>query len=452
MSFKVVLIGRVNVGKSTLFNCLIEQPKALVSSLPGTTRDRNYAQCEWRGRKFILVDTAGLTKIKDKKKEEEKELEVIIRKQVEIAIKEADLLIFILDVETGILPIDQEIGRLIRKSAKPTILVVNKVDNPRLRKSVNTLDYLKLGFGQPILVSAINGSGTGDLLDEIVKKIDQFKKIEQTISLNKLDLSPVKVAIIGRPNVGKSSLLNALLGEERVIVSPIPHTTREPIDTLIYYQNKPIIFIDTAGIRRKAKIRAEIERVGVKKSLTTAQRSDLVLFVVEVTSFITHQDKALVNLVIKNGRGLILVVNKIDKIKDTKLQLAKLIEYYQNNLSMAWWAPIIFVSAKTKENIEKIFDLIWLVRENQQREINQKELKNFLKLIVKKNNFPLSIWQEVSLVQVGIIPPKFLLRVPKIILKKNQIHQAQLNIIEKELRKKWHFEGTPLIINIESQM
>jgi len=446
---KVALIGRVNVGKSTLFNCLIEQPKALVSSLPGTTRDRNYAHCWWRGEEFILVDTAGPIKTKNKKqkiKNFTESLEVAVRRQIELAISEADLILFILDIKAGILPVDQEIARSIRKSGKPIILVLNQADNQKLRKLADDPDYLKFGFGQPMPVSAINGSGTGDLLDEIVKKIGQFKKTEQIVSSERLELSPAKVAIIGRPNVGKSSLLNALLGEERVVVSSVPHTTREPIDTLIYHQDRPILLIDTAGIRRRAKIRNGIEQIGVKKSLVAAKRSDLILFILEATNLVSHQDKALVDLVIKSGRGLILVANKIDLVENFESKNFKFIEYYQNNLPMAWWAPIIFVSAKTKENIKKIFDLIWAVRENQQREIESEELKNFIESVVIKNNFAKSIWQGVKLIQIEIKPPKFLLKVPKIVLKKKQIHQAQLNIIEKEIRKIWHFEGTPLII------
>jgi GTP-binding protein len=245
---KVCIIGRTNVGKSTLFNRLIDQQKAIISKIAGTTRDRNYMKCFWRGKTFELIDTGGLQKI------EMDEIEKKVQLQTQIAIKEADLILFVVDVREGMLFEDKEIAKNLRKSKKAVILIVNKVDSNNLRKL--TSDFFKLGLGEPILVSAVTGIGTGDLLDEIVKKIFVLPTVqldENNESLTKKSVT--KIILVGRPNVGKSSILNAILGEERVIVSEQPHTTREVLDTLIIYKNQPIVIIDTVGLRKKKQNR-----------------------------------------------------------------------------------------------------------------------------------------------------------------------------------------------------
>ncbi|MGC9048623.1 MAG: ribosome biogenesis GTPase Der [Patescibacteria group bacterium] len=435
---KIALIGRVNVGKSSLFNRIAEKPKALVSKIPGTTRDRNYAKCEWRNKKFILIDLAGVEKAKADVLGRE------IQKQIKKAIEEANLILFIFDIQKGLINTDLEIAKMIRRSGKPTLLVLNKADNPKWRQQALSPEYWQLGFGQPWPVSAINGSGIGDLLDEIVKKLPT---INSQLSIGQ----PIKVAIIGRPNVGKSSLLNALLKEERVIVSPIPHTTREPEDTLMFYREKPLLLIDTAGIRKKSKIKLEIERLGVEKSIKTIKKAEIVILVLDITEKISHQDKALVDLVSENSKGLILAINKIDLEKKFAEKFTKFVEYYQWNLPNASWAPIIFVSAKTGENVEKIFDLIWQVKENRKRKINKNELQNYLPIIINNKNFDQKIWSKIKLEQIKTKPPQFILKIPKVVARRKLIPQAQLNIIEKELRKKWHFEGTPIKISLAAK-
>lgn len=442
---KIALIGRTNVGKSSLFNRITEEPKAIVSKIPGTTRDRNYAECLWQGKKFILIDLAGLDKLPTT--QTNAELTGEIQKQIKKAIDEANLILFILDVREGLTKTDLEIAKIIRKTSKPIILVLNKADNQKLRQESLASEYWQLGFGQPWPVSAANGSGVGDLLDEIVKHLQSFFKIHE---FKRIKDMPTKVAIIGRPNVGKSSLLNALLGEERVIVSPIPHTTREPQDTLIFYQEKPILLIDTAGIRRKAKIKLEIERLGVEKSIKVIKKADIVILVLDLTEKISHQDKALVDLVIENNKGLILAINKIDLEQKFTEKFEKYIEYYQWNLPNASWAPIVFISAKTKQNVKKLFDLIWQVKENWERKIQKNELKKFLSKVISQQKFDQKIWSKIKLEQIKIKPPQFILKIPKILAKRKLIHQAQLNIIEKELRKKWALEGTPIIISFQS--
>lgn len=449
---KIALIGRANVGKSSLFNRIAEEPKAIVSKIPGTTRDRNYAECLWQDKKFILIDLAGL------KKPTTDILEKEIQKQIKKAIDEANLILFILDVQEGLTKTDLEISKMIRKTSKLTILVLNKADNQKLRQEALASEYWQLGFGQPWPVSAANGSGIGDLLDEIIKKIELIKPLNQYQHIDMSKYRATKVAIIGRPNVGKSSLLNALLGEERVVVSPIPHTTREPQDTLMFYpvekdrvgQEKPILLIDTAGIRRKSKIKMEIEKLGVEKSIRVIKRADIVILVLDIAEKISHQDKVLVDLVIKNNKSLILAINKIDLEPKFAEKFKKFIEYYQWNLPNASWAPVIFISAKTKQNVEKIFDLIWQVQENRERKIQEDELRNFLSKVISLQKFDQKIWSKIKLKQIKIKPPQFILEIPKIAARRKSIHQAQIDILEKEMRKQWSFEGTTISIKISN--
>lgn len=440
---KVVLVGKVNVGKSSLFNRISEEPKALVSRIPGTTRDRNYAQCLWQGKEFILIDIGGVEKLCIDTINKE------VQKQIGKAIGEGDLILFVLDAREGLSNAERDIAKLIRKSGKPIISVLNKSDSQKWRQESDLPEYWRLGFGQPWPVSAVSGVGIGDLLDEVVKKLPSESKSSPSIKTQ----TPTKVAIVGRPNVGKSSLLNSLTGEERVIVSPIPHTTREPQDTLIYQNNRPLLLIDTAGIRKKSKIKWDVEKLGVVKSIEVIRRADIVLLVLDLTEQIGHQDKALADLSFVANRGIILVINKIDLEPKFDEKFNKFVAYYQNMLANISWAPIIFVSAKTEQNVDKIFDLIWQVKENRERKIENNELKEFLAAIIKNKKFDQKIWSKITLRQVGIKPPRFALSVPKIIIKRKLLHQAQLNIIEKELRKKWPFEGTPIIIRkIENRM
>lgn len=458
---KIALIGQINVGKSTLFNRLITKPKAIVSKTPRTTRDRNYGLCQWQRENFTFIDTGGL----DFEKKSQNEIEKQTKKQVVKAIAEADFIFFVievrpappaggptLDLSTG-LPIsnfEREISRLIKRTKKPCFLVLNKADNPNKREWAKSPAWLRLGFGQAFPISSVNGSGIGDLLDEVVNQIigqSDNQIIEPQIDKSVANKSvairsqqttiALRVAIVGKPNVGKSTLLNALLGEEKVIVSPLPHTTRGPQDTLIYHQKKPLLLIDTAGIRRQSKIKPGIEKIGVRKSLEVVQKSDIVLMVLDITQEISHQDKALINLIIKNKKGLILVINKCDLKKP-----------YQLNLALAQWAPVIFISAKIGKNVKKIFNLIQKVKKNHLRWIEKQELNNFLQEIIAEKEFNEKIWTKVKIEQTNVQPPQFVLKVSKNIIRRKAIHQAQINIIEKELRKKWPFDGTPIKINL----
>ena len=371
----IALIGQVNVGKSTLFNSLIGEQKAIIDRQPGTTRDRNYGRCQWRGENLMIIDTGGLEELEKKSNDQ---IGKQVKKQIIRAIKESDLIFFIIEIRppTEIIPesdesagppisnFEREINRLIKKSKKPTILVLNKADNPQKRKWAQGLSWLKLGFNQPFAISATNGTGVGDLLDEALKRLplkSTTRPAEPTP-----DQKPIKVAIMGRPNVGKSTLLNSLLGEEKVIVSPLPHTTRGPQDTLVQIgpDRQSFLLIDTAGIRKQAKVKTGIEKIGVQQSLKIIQKSDIILMLLDVTGEISHQDKTLLRLIIKNKKGLIIIINKCDLL--TKQNLNRLIKtkVIHEYLPLARWAPIIFISAKTQQNVNRVFSLIKRIQKN----------------------------------------------------------------------------------------
>lgn len=432
---KVALVGRVNVGKSTLFNKILEGKKAIVSPVAGTTRDLNIGQASWQGRCFTLIDTGGLD-IEQKSLIEN----LALAKTLQI-LKKSDLILLMVDGLSEPLPQDKAIAKSIKKNGQPVILVINKIDNPRVRSRVSP-DFFKLGFGQPLFISALNGSGVGDLLDEIIKKVSS--KQEKVVS--KPDL---KLSIIGKTNVGKSSILNAILGEDRVIVTPLPHTTREPQHTLINYQNKKILLVDTAGIRHKSKITDNLEKEGVKRTLETIKSSDVCLLITDVSLPLTRQDSAIASLVQENKNGLIIVANKWDLIKNKSDEtFQKFIEYYQRHLPFLWWAPVVFVSAKEKQRMHKLLEIALEVQKERQKMIESSELDGFIRALVKKHKFGKAAGQSkptiLAFSQEGISPPRFLLRVKH----KKAFPESYLKFIEKRLRVKFGFNGTPIEIKL----
>jgi len=448
---QVALIGRTNVGKSTLFNRLIEQYKALVSNQPGTTRDRNFGIVSWRGKKFTLIDTGGLdlgylpkTKLPKKLRLTQKInpddlIEINIVKQAEIALKQADFILMVVDGKAGIQTEDKTVTNILRKSNKPYLLVVNKVDKKSARDDI--WQFTKLGLGDPLPVSATNGSGTGDLLDILIKKIkfQPGRKAPEPES--------IKISIMGKPNVGKSSLLNAILGEERVIVTPLPHTTREAQDVEFEYQNHHFTLIDTAGIRRKAKVQKGLEKAGVTDSLLSLKNSDVALLVVETQNPLTVQDAKLAQEIIAAQTGLIIVGNKWDLIEPKDLTSQnKFINYFQKYFPALTWAPIIFVSAKTSQRVKKILDLAIKITESRKKEILEKDLEILLKKAVKKH-LPAQAKGKThphiySLKQIGTAPTRFEL----LIHPKAEIHKSYLRYLENQIRAKWGFRGTPIVV------
>ncbi len=436
---KIALVGQANVGKSTLFNRLISESKAITSDIPGTTRDRNYGVCEWRGEEITFIDTGGLIEGQDIFKKE-------VIKHINIAIEESDFIFFILEIKSPDIPIsnlEREISHLIKKSKKPCFLILNKADNPAKREWGLSPYWLKMGLGEPFCVSALNGSGVGDLLDYVTEQIKE--KSLTSIDDNQEKLPLIKVAIIGKPNVGKSTLLNSLLGEEKVIVSSVSHTTRGPQDSLLSVGENDFLLIDTAGIRRKARIKAVIEKIGVRRSLAIIERADIILMVIDIASSLSHQDKALVDLIIKKDKGLIFVINKCDLVPRQKFKREDF------DLNLGSWAPAIFVSAKEGKNVQEIFSLIVRVQKNCFRRITELKLNEFLRSTVKRKKLPSDIWAKVHAIQTDVCPPDFLFLAPSIVLRRKSINPAQINIIEKALRRRWDFVGTPIKITLTNK-
>lgn len=462
---KVCLIGPVNAGKSTLFNRLCGQRKAIVSKVAGTTRDRNYGIVEWNNRQFHLVDTGGLAD----SQVEPKDLTKQIKKQINQALKEADLVLSILDINLQPTNFDQTICQLIKKSKKTCLLVLNQADNPKKRKRLEEVNWKQFGFKGPWLVSAINGSGTGDLLDEIVKLLptnpiteEENKKLinEENKSENKRkkqtefdeQAKAIKVNLLGKPNVGKSTLINQLVGEERMVTSSLPHTTRGPQDILIDYQGQPIVLVDTAGLRRKARISQKLEKTGVRLTLNDLMRADLCLMILDANQDISQQDKALVNRALESEIGLILIINKIDLLEDFQNDKKRLIRYYRYHLSLANFAPLIFISAKTGENVNKLFKLIIKSYQNRLKVLTTEKLKLVFEKTVQEKGFDEKIWQRVKInQQEGSLPPRFVLTVPRNYLKRRLIKKPQINIIKKAVRKAFDFSGTPIKIQLEAR-
>jgi len=450
----VALIGRTNVGKSTLFNRLIEERKALTSSIAGTTRDRNIGVANWQGHFFNVVDTGGLdfehiSKSKLPKKlrkikhvDPEDMIETNIVKQANMGIKQADVLILVVDGALGMTTEDRTVVNIARKSGKPTILVVNKVDK-RLAE-FDIWQFAKLGLGEPIAISAISGKGVGDMLDMVVSHLSA----EKTKAPQDPDIEPTHIAIIGKPNVGKSSLLNSLLGEERVIVSSVAHTTRESHDVPFRYRDTDWLLIDTAGIRRQSHVSKGLEKAGVAASVATLRQSDIAILVLDISQPLATQDARLADMITKAGCGLIVVANKWDLIPDkTVTTQREFTTLFRRRWPALHWAPIIFVSAKTGQRVDHILDTALAVRTEQHRKIPATDLEKMLRGAIKhhlpgraKGTANPHIY---ALNQVNTAPPRFEL----LIHPKAEVHFSYLRFLENNLRKYYGFAGTPIVLH-----
>ena len=451
----VVIIGRINAGKSALFNRLTETSKALVSKIPGTTRDYNLSEVNWRHKTFNLVDTGGVDigilknsvqallpqkKIQPVLKANLIDLEII--KQTKSALAKANLILMLTDGQAGLMPADKELALILKKLKKPVILVVNKIDNPRWHTAVN--EFYKLGLGQPAPVSALNGSGTGDLLDEIVKKI----KTKRPKKLGE-KTETIRVAIIGKPNVGKSSLVNKIIGENRVIVSPLPQTTREPQDAEFNFRDQKIILIDTAGLRKKSKVEAGIEKMATRKTLAVTRKADVILLLTEAHQLLNRQDLFLAGLLKKAGGGIIIVANKWDLLpKKDESTSEKIVKYYQNHFPFIAFAPIVFASAMTGRNMQNILEQILFVAQERKKIISQGEIDEVLKKIVHKKRPIQAKGSERPkihhLEQSATNPPEFTLTLGP----RQSIHFSYLRFIENQLRQNFGFIGVPVKIKV----
>ncbi|MCX6746466.1 MAG: ribosome biogenesis GTPase Der [Candidatus Parcubacteria bacterium] len=451
---QVIIFGRANVGKSTLFNRLLEKPKSLTSKIPGTTRDQLKGLVYWQGINFELIDTGGLETIIPSKKLKKMparlniEYSLDIIKKTQAALKQADLILFLVDIQAGLLPQDKELAQALKKIDKKIIVVANKTDS--LKYQGQGAEFFKLGLGEPVYVSAINGSMTGDLLDNIIVNLKKIKKVKKA---EKFELKkPIKISIIGKPNVGKSSLLNALLGEERVIVSPIPFTTREAIDTNLEYKEQNIILIDTAGIRKQAKISGTLEKISVKKSLINARHSDLCLLVLDIFEPITVQDNKLSKVLLDANISIIIIANKWDQIEDkTNQSQSQYLKKIYRFFPYLTWAPVLFISAQTHQNVHKILDLAMEVYQARQIKISDSALSKFLKQALKKQRptvGPAGKFPYLSnLKQIRTNPPKFTIQIRK----HDTLKQSYLKYLENSLRRKFNLIGTPLSLTLKNE-
>ena len=425
----VAVVGRPNVGKSTLFNALSGTKLSIVEDTPGVTRDRIYAECDWEGRFFTLIDTGGI---------EPDSNDVILRQmreQAEIAIDTADVIVFLTDVRDGVTDADYHVANMLRKSKKPLILCVNKVDNFQKQQN-DVYEFFNLGLGDPIAVSAQGKLGLGELLDEIVEKLPDSSSMEEE------DDRP-RIAIVGKPNVGKSSIVNRLLGENRVIVSDVAGTTRDAIDTEIVHNGKEYIFIDTAGLRRKNKIKEELERYSIIRTVTAVERADVVLMVIDATEGVTEQDAKIAGIAHERGKGIIIVVNKWDAIEKNDRTMREYESDIRQVLSFMPYAEIMYVSALTGQRLAKLYDMIDMVIENQTLRIATGVLNEIMTEAVAMQQPPSDKGKRLKLyyiTQVSVKPPTFVIFVND----KELMHFSYTRYLENKIREAFGFRGTSL--------
>jgi len=424
----VAIVGRPNVGKSTLFNRLVGKRKAIVEDIPGVTRDRIYDISDWCGREFILIDTGGI------RFNEGDVLAREVRMQAELAIEEADVIIFVVDSREGITYEDEQVANLLRKTEKPIVLVANKIED--FSKQLEYFEFYKMGLGEPIPVSAMHGMNTDELLDAV---IDNFGPAEDY----KEDADAVKIAIVGRPNVGKSSLVNAFLGEERVIVSDIPGTTRDSIDTPFEYNDRRYILIDTAGIRKKSRIKEGTERYSVIRALKSIERADVVLLMLEAAEGVVEQDKKIAGFVHEQAKANIIVVNKWDLIEKDEHTMKRFDKEIRQELKFLAYAPILYISALTKKRLFNVLEIVDFVAEQNNLRINTSQLNQVINEAIMLNPLPGGGNKKVKILystQVRTSPPTFVLfsNHPEM------VHFSYLRYLENELRRNFGFEGSPI--------
>lgn len=426
----VALVGRPNVGKSTLFNKIVGKKIAIIEDLPGVTRDRIYQEATYNNKKFYLIDTGGIDASKMKFNDE-------IKMQAEIAIKDADIVVFIVDGKEGLTSNDLIVRDLLRKSNKKVIVAINKVDN---KESMNHIyDFYELGFDTYIPISSIHNTGYIELMDEITKDFIEKEEIEDT---------RLKFSIIGRPNVGKSSLMNALLNEERVVVSDVAGTTRDSIDSVLKYHNEEYILIDTAGMRKKGRVFEAIEKYSLFRSLKAIDRSDICLVVINAEEGIKEHDKHIAGYAIERGKGLIFVVNKWDTVKDKTIPEFE--KEMRAEFQFATYAPIVYLSALTKKRIHTLMPEIIKVGENIKREISTSLLNNIILDAYQLNLPPSYKGKRLKIYftnQTGTKPPKFTLRVNN----KGLVHFSYERYLENKLRENFELEGTPIILQFKNR-
>ena len=426
----VAIVGRPNVGKSTLFNIFANSRISIVEDTPGVTRDRLYADTEWLDNEFMMVDTGGIEIMNTDK------IAVSIRQQAQIAIAEADVILFVCDARAGITHEDAEVAKMLRQSKKPIVLAINKADSPK--QEMEIFEFYNLGIGEPIPVSAANHLGLGDLLDAVVEKFPETSAYGEDGNEDE-----IKVALIGRPNVGKSSIFNTLVGEERSIVSDVAGTTRDAIDTPVIREGQKFLFIDTAGMRRTARIDEPLEKYSIIRSLRAVDRSDVVLMVIDAIDGVTEQDKKIAGYAHEAGKGIVLVVNKWDLYDKDNTSTLRYTENLRRELVFMQYAPVVFVSAMTKQRIHRLPEVIHYVAEQNAMRISTSVLNQVVEDAIAINPPPTEKGQRLKILyatQVKIKPPTFVIFVnePEI------MHFSYQRYLENKLREAFGFEGTPL--------
>jgi GTP-binding protein len=430
----VAVVGRPNVGKSTFFNRVIGKRIAIVDDQPGVTRDRNFFKTDWAGRDFFLVDTGGVIEGSDD------HLDKAIRKQVLAALDEADLILFLVDGQTGVHPLDERLGETLRKERRPVLLVVNKMDG--FPEDSSHLDFWRLGLGEPIPVSAISGKGSGDLLDKVVTGLPSMS--DEIASSEGL-----RIAVIGKPNVGKSSFINCLFGEERVLVDDKAGTTRDPIDTVFRYKGDDLVFVDTAGLRRQSRVKESLEYYSALRTERVVREVDVCLVLMDATEPVHVQDVKIAEKAWTAGAGIVLVVNKWDLVEKDQNTSSKFETDLRNRAPFLQWAPVIFTSALSGQRVRKCLESVLEVERARCRRIPTSEVNSVMKKIVGRQPPPHSRGRAVNLkyaTQISVTPPTFLIfsNLPK------AIPDHYIRYIHNSFRNQWGFIGSPIRIRLKT--
>ena len=432
----VAIVGRPNVGKSMLFNRLVGRRLSIVEDTPGVTRDRLYAECEWCGRKFDVVDTGGIEPTTDS------EILLYMREQAQIAINSATVIVLVTDIRTGVTAADKDVANMLLRSRKPVVLAVNKADSTGAEDPA-IYEFYSLGLGDPIAVSAVHGHGTGDLLDECLKHFPPAEEEDEEDDC-------IKVAVIGKPNVGKSSLINRILGEKRLIVSDIAGTTRDAVDTMFENEQGRYMFIDTAGIRRKSKVDEKIEKFSVMRSQLAVERADVCIIMIDARDGVTEQDTKIAGLAHESGKACIVAVNKWDLVDKETGTMEKMRKDIMRDLSFMSYAPIIFISAATGQRTEKLFELINYVNDQSNMRISTGMLNNVLADAQARVQPPTDKGRRLKIyymTQTGIKPPNFVIFCNS----RELFHFSYQRYIENQLRTVFGLEGTPIRIVIRQK-
>ncbi len=429
----VAIVGRPNVGKSTLFNRVVGRRQAIVEDVPGVTRDRNFARAEWAGREFYVVDTGGLEVDVDEP------MAVAIRRQVEAAVEEAQVIAFVVDVKAGVQPLDRKIADLLRRRDVPVVLVVNKADN--IPEDLSYLDFWELGIGEPQPVGALSGKGSGDVLDLIVSHLPEREEVPEDV---------LSVAVIGKPNVGKSSFINRLLGEERLVVSEVAGTTRDSIDTPVRYHGRTVMFVDTAGLRRQARIHESLEYYSALRTERAIERADVCLLLLDGTEPVHVQDLKIAEKAWEAGCGLILVVNKWDLVEKDTRTAASFEKQLRERAPTMRWVPVVFTSALSGQRVQRTLELVLQVADERQRRVSTAEVNNAIRELAARQPPGHFRGQAIKLLyatQSGVNPPTFVIFANN----RSGVTENYQRYLYNGFRDRWGFLGSPLRLKLRSR-